>query len=106
MLKKTALALLACLAFAGCASDKPHVVQASGDTSIVSLTKGMATQIEMPEGERVTSVVTGKPSLVIAEKAENVVNLIPTDETGETNLIVRATDGHESKVYQYKVIVQ
>ena len=90
-----------------CASDKPHVVQASSDASELRLTGGMATQIEMPDGERVQSVVTGNPALVTAERAGDVVNLIPKEGSGETNLIVRAIDEDgSSKVYQYRLIVQ
>src|SRR5262245_35730996 len=99
MQKISALAL--CFILAACAADKPHVVQVSSDSERVMLTSGTATQIEMPSGERVQSVVTGKSSLVIAEKADNVVNLIPAEGTGETNLIVRALDSDgRSKVYQ------
>ena len=107
MLKNTAIVFLSCLTLAGCASDQPHVVQVSSDMPSVHLTSGMATQIEMPKDQRVQSVVTGNPALVTAEPADNVVNLVPKEGSGETNLIVRAVDedGH-SKVYQYRLTVQ
>jgi type IV secretory pathway VirB9-like protein len=106
MLKKPA-ALFFCFALAACASPEPKVVQIAPDAQVVNLTPGTATQIEMPDGERVQSVVTGKPSLVIADKADNVVNLVPGDGTGETNLIVRVKDSdNRSKVSQYRIIVQ
>jgi type IV secretory pathway VirB9-like protein len=107
MIKKTTSILLTCLALAACASDHPRVIQASSDSPQVRLTGGMATQIEMPNAEHVQSVVTGDPTLVTAEAADNVVNLIPKQGNGETNLIVRAMDddGH-SMVYQYRIIVQ
>jgi type IV secretory pathway VirB9-like protein len=107
MPRKSAIILLSCFILTACAEDKPHVVQTSADTPAVHLTEGIATQIEMPEGERVQSVVTGNPSLVVAEREDNVVNLIPGKGAGETNLIVRATDeGRRSKVYQYRLIVE
>jgi type IV secretory pathway VirB9-like protein len=107
MSKKIILIASACLALAGCATSKPHIVQASSDMQEVRLTSGMATQIEMPDSMRVQSVVTGNPNLVTAERADNVVNLVPKEGSGETNLIVRATDSDgDTKVYQYRVIVQ
>jgi type IV secretory pathway VirB9-like protein len=108
MFKKPALILLCCIALSACASDEPRVIQPSTDMKDIHLTGGMATQIEMPAGERVQSVVTGNPSLVIADKADNIVNLVPTEKSGETNLIVRTVNrnGGDSKVYQYRVIVQ
>ena len=108
MLKKTILLLASCMALAACASDEPRVIQPAADMKEVRLTGGMATQLEMPAGERVQSVVTGNPSLVVADKADNIVNLVPTDKSGETNLIVRTVNhnGGDSKVYQYRVIVQ
>ena len=103
--KIAALCILSCLAAAACASDKPHVVELTRDTEEIRLTSGMATQIEMPDGEHVKSVVTGNPALVVAEAADDVVNLIP-EKPGETNLIVRVTDsGREAKVYQYRVYI-
>ena len=107
MYKKTAIAILSCLTLAACASEKPHVVQASSDMSELRLTSGMATQIEMPSDQRVQSVVTGNPNLVTAERDAGVVNLIPKEGTGETNLIVRTVDSDgDAKVFQYRVIVQ
>ncbi len=108
MINKTAIVLLAALTLAACSADKPHVIQASSDSPSVRLTSGMATQIEMPSSEHVQSVITGNPGMVIAEAADNVVNLIPKGESsGETNVIVRTTDEDgQSKVYQYRVTVQ
>jgi hypothetical protein len=107
MFKKNTAVLLAILALAGCATDKPHVVQASTSMEELRLTGGMATQVEMPDGERVKSVVTGNPGLVDAQRDDNVVNLIPKETSGETNLIVRTVDGDgNAKVYQYRVVVQ
>jgi hypothetical protein len=107
MLKKFALIAATCLSLAACASDAPRVVQASADAKEIHLTGGMATQIEMPSGWRVQSVVVGNPTLVSADRAEGVVNLVPKDGvSGDTNLIVRATeDGSEVKVYQYKLTI-
>jgi hypothetical protein len=107
MLRKSLILILSCVVLAACASGKPHIVQPSSDMSEVRLTGGMATQIEMPDSERVQSVVTGDPTLVTADKADNVVNLVPKDRSGETNLIVRSIDEDgEAKVYQYRVVVQ
>ncbi len=106
--KTSAVLLVSCLALAACASEKPHVVQAQADLPEVRLIGGMATQIEMPDSERVQSLVTGNPGLVTAERTEGVVNLIPKEgASGETNLIVRAVDedGHP-EVYQYRLIVE
>jgi hypothetical protein len=106
MLRKTTPLLLACLALGACASEGPHVVQASTSAPEVHLTNGMATQIEVPEGSHVQSVVVGSPNLVSAERADNVVNLVPKGGTGQTNLIIRAYDeDRRSQVYQYRVIV-
>ncbi len=104
MFKKTIL--LACLALAACASDTPRIIQATSNMPDVRLTPGMATQVEMPAG-RVQSVVVGNPSLVTADRADNVVNLVPKEGSGETNLIIRSADNDgDIKVYQYRVIVQ
>ncbi len=105
MLKPKTLALAFCLTLAACASDQPRIIQASSDMQSVHLTPGMATQVELPNG-RVQSVVVGNPSLVTAERTDNVVNLVPKEGTGETNLIVRATDDSgDTRVYQYRVVV-
>lgn len=106
MLRKLTAILAPCLVLAACASSEPHVIQATNDLKEVHLVSGMATQIEMPDGQRVMSVVTGKPDLVTAERSNDVVNLIPKEGSGETNLIVRAMDEyHETKVYQYRITV-
>ena len=57
MFKKTAILIFSCLTLAACASDEPRIVQASADAKELRLTGGMATQIEMPSGQRVQSVV-------------------------------------------------
>lgn len=107
MAKKTILILATCVLMAACASDKPHVVQATSDMPQIRLTSGMATQVEVPNSSRVQSVVTGNPNLVTADHVDNVVNLVPKEGSGETNLIVRATDdGGDTKVYQYRIVVQ
>jgi hypothetical protein len=107
MLKKTALTLILSVALSACASDKPRIVQATANMDQVRLTSGMATQIEMPNSGRVQSVVTGNPSLVTADHVDNIVNLVPKEGAGETNLIVRAVDDSgDSTVYQYRIIVQ
>ncbi len=107
MFKKAVLALFLCLALDACASDKPRVIQASNDMTAIHLTSGMATQVEIPNGRHVRSVVVGNPSLVTADHDSDVVSLVPKEGTGETNLIVRAADDSgEVQVYQYKVIVQ
>ena len=108
MLSKTTIILAACLTLAACSSDTPHIIQPSSDSPTVQLVGGQATQIEMPSSRRVQSVAVGNPALVTAERADNVVSLIPKEgAAGETNLIVRAADEDgETKVYQYRVIVQ
>ena len=78
MFKKSALVLLSCMALTACAADGPKIIQPSADMTDLRLRGGMATQIELPSSERVQSVVTGNPSLVIADKADNIVNLVPT----------------------------
>lgn len=109
MFKKGLLLAVCGVALSACSSstDMPHVVQATVGMPEVRLTQGMATQIEMPAKARVQSLTVGNPSLLTAERADDIVNLMPKDGSGETNLIVRAVDeeGH-SKVYQYRIIVQ
>ena len=108
MLKQYALILAATLALSACASsDTPRVIQTTSSTSEIRLTPGLATQIELPESVRVQAVIVGTPSLVSAEQSGNIVNLIPKEGTGETNILVRAQDedGH-SKLYQYRITVQ
>lgn len=92
---------------AACSSSTPRVIQAASGLEDIRVTPGMATQIEMPEGARVQSVTTGNPLLVTAESAGDVVNLIPKNGNGETNLIIRAreSDG-DAKVFQYRIVVQ
>lgn len=106
MLKKPVL-VFALFALAACSSSQPRIIQASSNAEDIRVTSGMATQIEMPRDVRVQSVTTGNPSLVTAEAAGDVVNLIPRSGAGETNLIIRSRDDDgDTKVYQYRVIVQ
>ena len=94
---------------AACASnnDAPRVVQAKPGMEEIRLVSGMATQIEIPNNARIQSITVGNTELVSTERGDGIVNLMPKNGTGETNIIVRATDeeGH-SKVYQYRLIVQ
>jgi len=107
MFKKSATILIASLALAACASNSPHIIQASANAPDLHLTKGMATQIEMPDSGHVQSIVVGDPSLVTAEQGSDVVNLIAKGSAGETNLIIRSRDDdNEVKVYQYHITVQ
>jgi Flp pilus assembly secretin CpaC len=94
------------LLLAACAASNPRVIQASPDATELHLTKGLATQIEMPDQGRVQSVVVGDPALVTAEQSGDVVNLIAKAETGETNLIIRFRDeDNRVRVYQYHINV-
>src|ERR1700681_4370041 len=109
MLRKITIVFMASLALVACSfsSDSPRIVRASADMPEVRLTEGMATQIELPSSGRVQSVTTGNPALVVAERTDNVVNLVPKEGSGETNLIIRSIDEDgDVKVYQYRVIVQ
>ena len=107
MFKNTATILIASIALAACASSAPHVIQASSNAPDLRLTKGMATQIEMPDAGHVQSIVVGDPTLVTAEQATDVVNLTAKGTAGETNLIIRSRDdNNEIKVYQYHITVQ
>lgn len=106
-LKKVLLVAVCGMALSACSSaETPRIVQASAGMPEVRLTNGMATQIEMPSQARVQSIVVGNPSLVSADRTDDIVNLTPKEGSGETNLIVRAVDedGH-AQVYQYRVIV-
>jgi len=106
MLKKSA-PVIACLFLAACAASQPHVIQASASSPEILITVGMATQIEMPDQARVTSVVVGNKELVLAEQQGDVVTLSGKDAAGETNLIVRARDdGGKVQIYQYHITVQ
>ena len=111
MFKRSLVILAACAACAtmvACSSSTPRVIQASSDSPSVHLTGGMATQIEMPNGNRVQSATVGDPTLVTADYTANVVNLVPKKTiSGQTNLIVRAVDDDgDAKIYQYRVEVQ
>jgi len=107
MLRKSALVLMACFFLAACVtSGSPRIIQPSSKDENIFVTVGMATQIEVPTRERVTSAVVGDENLVLAEPAGDVVNL-SGKESGETNLIIRARDnGGDSKVYKYRIIIQ
>jgi len=108
MTKQFLLALVVTCALTACAADKPRIIQATPETEEVRLRSGMATQIEIPDNARVQMVTVGNPNLVTADKADNVVSLMPKEGgAGETNIIVRALDtGGHANVYQYRVIVQ
>ena len=106
MIKKLSLITLVALSLSACASSSPRIIQATSDMQQVHLTNGMATQIEMPDSGRVQSVTVGNPNLVTADHVDNVVNLVPKDGSGETNLIVRSEQDGKTEVYQYRVVVQ
>jgi hypothetical protein len=106
MLRTVLATLVAVLALAGCSSSSPKVIQATADLEEVRLIQGMATQIEMPAGERVQTVTIGNPRMVAAERSGDVVSLLGGEGTGETNAIIRTVDaGGRSRVYQYRVVV-
>ena len=106
MFKKTALLFMTGLALAACSSVQPKVIQASSGSPNISMTVGLATQIEMPDEGRVQSIIVGNPALVTAEQAGDVVNLVGKGD-GETNLIIRSRDeDNKVKVYQYHITIQ
>jgi uncharacterized lipoprotein YajG len=104
---KSTVALLGFFALAACAASQPRIIQPSADSQEITLTVGMATQIEMPDQGKVQTIAVGNPSLVTAEKDADIVSLTAKGGAGETNLIVRARDedGH-IKLYQYRIVVQ
>jgi hypothetical protein len=107
MFKKHTAILFVTLALAACASSSPRIIQATPGMPDIHLTVGMATQLEMPDSGRVQSVTVGNPSLVTADQAGDVVNLVAKGTMGETNLIIRSRDDDgKIKVYQYHVYVQ
>ncbi|MDR3424785.1 MAG: hypothetical protein P4M13_06875 [Alphaproteobacteria bacterium] len=107
MFRKSVAVLVACLSLAACAASQPRVVQASAGSPDIAMTVGLATQIEMPDQNRVVSVIVGSPSMVSAEEAGDVVNLTAKGDAGETNLIIRARDEDgKVKIYQYHITVQ
>lgn len=107
MFRKNAIAIATLFALAACSSSTPRIIQTTSSSPDVRLTVGLATQIELPEDMRVQSVVSGNPAMVTADQSANVVNLVATGGTGETNLIIRSLDDDgDAKVYQYRVIVQ
>ncbi len=90
-----------------CSSSEPHVIQSSAANPELTVTPGLATQIEMPDAMRIQSVTVGNPALLSAEHEGNIVNVTAKEGTGETNIIIRTRDddGH-TKVFQYHVTVQ
>jgi type IV secretory pathway VirB9-like protein len=107
MFRKIITVFVFALVLAACSTPKPVVVQISPDATEIRLTPGMATQVEIPDDAFVKSVVVGNPEIVSAERDGSVVNLVPKQGSGETNLIVRAIDKYrEIQVYQYRVVVE
>jgi Flp pilus assembly secretin CpaC len=106
MLKKTSVTVAFLALLSACATNQPKVIQASGDTTDIHLTVGMATQVEMPDNGRVQSVIVGNPTLIDAQQSGDVVNLSGKGGAGETNLIIRSrNDDGKTQVYQYHVTV-
>ena len=107
MSKQSTALLVALLALAACSSNQPRVIQSSGRGQDITVTSGMATQVEMPDQGRVQTIVVGNPNLITADKDGDVVNLTAKGGAGETNLIIRSRDDDgDIKVYQYHVTVQ
>jgi hypothetical protein len=107
MFNKSAALFTGFLFLTACAASQPHVIRAAADSPDITITVGMATQIEMPDQGRVSSVVVGNKDLVIAEQQGDVVTLSAKDGAGETNLIIRSRDdGGNVKVYQYHITVR
>jgi hypothetical protein len=106
MFKKSAL-VLAFLSLAACSTSQPRVIQASTGNPDLVVTVGMATQIEMPEDSRISSVVVGNKDLVLAEPTGDVVTVSGKGAEGTTNMIIRArTESGRMEVYQYRVTVR
>ncbi|MDD3370841.1 MAG: hypothetical protein PHE27_03330 [Alphaproteobacteria bacterium] len=104
---KSAFLLTAALVLSACSAAQPRVIQASASNPDIVISVGMATQVEMPDQERVVSVAVGNKDLVSAEREGDVVTLSGKNEEGETNMIIRARDDDgDIKVFQYRVIVQ
>ncbi|MDD4616528.1 MAG: hypothetical protein PHW76_05355 [Alphaproteobacteria bacterium] len=106
MFSKSLSLVLAAVALSACSSAQPKVIQASANNKDIVIQQGMATQIEMPDGGRVASVVVGNKDLVAAEHEGDVVTVSGKGGEGETNMIIRSREGSDTKVYQYRVIVQ
>ena len=107
MFKKSLAVLVAAFSLTACAANQPRVIQASVGNPEILIMIGMATQVELPEQERVASAVVGNKDLVSLEQQSEVITLSAKGGAGETNLIVRARDDSgKTKVYQYRVIVQ
>lgn len=100
-------AAVAALTLSACASDsEPKVVQSQTTDKEIRLTAGMATQLEMPKGERVTNVTVGDPRLVVATNSSDVVGLSTPGGVGETNILVRVVDKDgDTKVHKYRLTV-
>lgn len=99
-------ALIAAGALTACAGDpEPKIVQSTSTDQEIRLSVGIATQIELPKGERVLNVTVGNPDLVVANSSGDVVGLAAKGE-GETNILVRvSTAAGEAKVHKYRLIV-
>ncbi|HEU0117668.1 MAG TPA: hypothetical protein VFR09_03465 [Alphaproteobacteria bacterium] len=107
MFRKSAILVVACAALMACAQEQPRIIQPTANASEIRLSGGMATQVEVPNGSRVQSVTVGDPTLITAEHVDNVVNLVPKNKSGDTNMIVRTIDnGGDVQVYQYRINVQ
>lgn len=105
MSRRLFLASLALLGLAACSSSAPRVIQASSSAPDMRITVGMATQVEMPNDGHVQSVTVGDPTLLSAEQAGDVVNLVAKAK-GETNMIIRSREDGDTKVYQYRITIQ
>lgn len=99
------VAALALLAACG-GAPKPRVIQSTSATEVIRLVPGMATQIELPAGERPVSTRVGDAELVEAVRDGDVVTLTAKGGEGETNVLVR-TSGADGKpgTYQYRLSV-
>jgi len=101
------IAAAVALTLSACASDpEPKIVQSQTTDKEIHLTAGMATQLEMPKGERVTNVTVGDPKLVVATSSSDVVGLSTPGGVGETNILVRVVDKDgDAKVHKYRLTV-
>ncbi len=106
MFSKFSSLVLAAALLAACSTAHPKIIQANANNPDVEIQPGMATQIEMPDGGRVASVVVGNKDLVSAEHEGDVVTVSGKGGEGETNMIIRSREDGDTKVYQYRVIVR
>jgi hypothetical protein len=98
--------LLTLLALSACASSEPRIIQPTADAPFITLSVGMATQVQMPDAGRVQNATVGNPDLVTATLDNDVVNLV-AKTPGETNLIIRSREGDgDIKIYQYHVQIE